>query len=178
MNVNLSLGILSFIIWSAFSTWYYVTFIRQFNEPEKPAKELEIGGSILSTESTESLAFSVVSKEEITPLNLSKNVLFEKNSIALVAPQEFEKFSDSLIGQWNNSQIQVNMVGYACDLGTEEYNLTLSKRRAEAVSKMLSSSKIEILTISYKGESEPVVPNTTESNRLQNRRVNLQFTAK
>lgn len=34
MNVNLSLGILSFILWSTFSTWYYVNFIKEFPEDE------------------------------------------------------------------------------------------------------------------------------------------------
>ena len=174
MNANLSLGILSFMIWSAFSTWYYVTFIRQFEEGEKP--EIEV--VIKSTDLADSVLDSEVKNEVVAPLDLSKNVLFEKNSIELVAPQEFEKFSDSLTGQWADTRIQVNIVGYACDLGTEDYNLILSKKRAEAVSEMLGARTMEISAVLYKGESEPMVPNTTESNRMKNRRVNLQFTTK
>ena len=178
MNANLSLGILSFMIWSAFSTWYYVTFIRQFDEGEKATIESEVGVVRNSPDITESLQVAEVKKEEVAPLDLSKNVLFEKNSIELVAPQEFERFSDSLIGQWADTRIQVNIVGYACDLGTENYNMALSKNRAEAVSEILGSRTMEVLAVSHKGESEPLVQNTTESNRMKNRRVNLQFTTK
>ncbi|MEQ8881856.1 MAG: OmpA family protein [Cyclobacteriaceae bacterium] len=178
MNANLSLGIISFIVWSTFSTWYYVNFIRHFeNEPEI-AKINSISESqepISEVLPDNSDSIETVVEEE--PLNLSKNVLFRKNTIELLAPQDFSKFYDSLLEQWEGQQILVNIVGHTCDLGADAYNMQLSKKRAEAISKMVGDP-INISSISYLGETEPLVPNTAEPNRVKNRRVNLQFTSK
>ncbi len=176
MNANLSLGILSFMIWSAFSTWYYVTHIRQFEFGKKAVSESRNVVIEKSRELTDPVTTKEVIKEEST-LNHSKNIQFKKNSIELIAPVAFDEFSDSLAEQWADTRIHVNITGYACDLGTKDYNLQLSKKRAEAIAQILSTGKMEISALSYKGESDPLVPNTTESNRMKNRRVNLQFTS-
>ena len=41
MNINVILGILSFTVWSAFSTWYYVTQILGFPKPG-PAEKMSV----------------------------------------------------------------------------------------------------------------------------------------
>ncbi len=176
MNVNLSLGILSFIVWSTFSTWYYVNFIRHFDD-EYEMVEISSTSGPKEPISEMSPADSVELLEVKKSLNLSRNILFRKNSTNLMAPRDFNEFSDSLTEAWAE-KIQVKIVGYACDLGAEAYNLELSKKRAQAVAKILGHHTFEISNLSYKGESEPLVPNTTESNRMKNRRVHLQFTSK
>jgi len=70
--------------------------------------------------------------------------------------------------------MRVRIVGYTCDLGTAEYNLGLSQRRAIAVEDYLVNtvgidpSRLEILGM---GESDPAYPNDSEANREKNRRV-------
>ena len=67
--------------------------------------------------------------------------------------------------------------GHACALGTEEHNLDLGMRRADAVKRYLVETGIgpeRIRTISY-GESQPIADNSTEQGRELNRRVVLEI---
>ncbi|WP_400262101.1 OmpA family protein [Sphingobacterium sp. SG20118] len=74
----------------------------------------------------------------------------------------------------NNSSITLD--GYASAEGTEAYNVSLSKDRANAVKQYLvnagvASSKI---TANGYGEANPVASNATEEGRVQNRRVEIK----
>jgi len=68
----------------------------------------------------------------------------------------------------------IKITGYTDDLGTEAHGLTLSRQRAQAVSKVLrrylprSGFTFRVRGL---GESHPAVPNTSEKNRKINRRV-------
>ena len=67
------------------------------------------------------------------------------------------------------------MYGYTDDVGSQEYNLGLSERRADAVRNYLVSSGIDpkILTIKGFGKSNPRVPGDTPQARAKNRRVEI-----
>jgi len=70
-------------------------------------------------------------------------------------------------------QDKVTIEGHCCNIGTEEYNMGLGQRRADAVKKYMVENGIDpsrITTISY-GESRPAVPNDTPQNRKLNRRA-------
>lgn len=72
-------------------------------------------------------------------------------------------------------QTNISIEGYTDSKGSEEYNMNLSARRAEAVKNSLigrglSSSRLQ--TIGF-GESKPVATNDTEAGRQQNRRVRI-----
>ncbi len=69
--------------------------------------------------------------------------------------------------------------GHTDDVGTENYNLKLSKRRANAVGDYLKGDGIAAsrLTIRYYGETQPKVDNTSDVNRSLNRRVEFAITA-
>jgi hypothetical protein len=72
---------------------------------------------------------------------------------------------------------RISVVGHTCDLGREAYNEDLSNRRAAAVKAELVALGVdpEAIVTDGKGESEPMVPNTSEENRQRNRRVDVQF---
>ena len=75
-----------------------------------------------------------------------------------------------------NPSAVVQLDGHASAEGTEEYNMTLSRDRANSVKTYLvnagvSSSRIS--TTAY-GESRPVASNATEAGRSQNRRVEIK----
>jgi peptidoglycan-associated lipoprotein len=75
--------------------------------------------------------------------------------------------------QWlqQNSQINVWVAGNCDERGTEEYNLALGQRRANADRDYLASRGIDgrrIQTISY-GKSRPVDPSSTEDAWAHNR---------
>ena len=62
-------------------------------------------------------------------------------------------------------------------MGTEEFNLKLSKERAQAVAKYLESKGVhkDKLTFSYYGMSQPLSTNDTEEGRTMNRRVEFEI---
>jgi outer membrane protein OmpA-like peptidoglycan-associated protein len=74
-------------------------------------------------------------------------------------------------------QRRVMIEGHTDSVGSEEYNQSLSERRAASVQSALFERGVEASQISTvgKGESTPVASNDTASGRQQNRRVELVF---
>jgi OOP family OmpA-OmpF porin len=74
----------------------------------------------------------------------------------------------------NNPQAYVVLAGFADSLGSQAYNLGLSRRRAESVAGYLSG-KFNVdsgrIVVQWYGEADPVASNAHESGRRQNRRV-------
>src|SRR5580658_273469 len=68
--------------------------------------------------------------------------------------------------------------GYCDAIGSEEYNLKLSQRRAESVAKYLEDKGIPEAKIIPRGfgKTDFVAPNDTDEGRAQNRRVELKPT--
>lgn len=71
-----------------------------------------------------------------------------------------------------NPDTKIQIQGYTCDIGTDEYNLALGDERAESAEKYLERMGVDsnrLSRISY-GKERPRVPNTDEENRSMNRR--------
>ena len=68
---------------------------------------------------------------------------------------------------------ELGIAGHTDNVGSDEYNLDLSERRAKAVFDYLISKGIPANRLGSKGfgESRPVADNTTEEGRQKNRRV-------
>jgi peptidoglycan-associated lipoprotein len=67
---------------------------------------------------------------------------------------------------------KIQVEGHTCDIGTNEYNLALSERRAIIAKKYLEDlgiSSTRVSVIGY-GEEKPLLPNSNETNRSKNRR--------
>lgn len=78
------------------------------------------------------------------------------------------------VAEWlkKNPDTKVQIQGYTCDIGTDEYNLALGEERAESAEKYLERIGVDsnrLSRISY-GKERPRVPNTHEENRSLNRR--------
>lgn len=67
------------------------------------------------------------------------------------------------------------VVGHTDSQGAEDYNMTLSKNRANAVTNYLSQNGISSgrLTTNWFGETQPKHDNSTAEGRAKNRRVNV-----
>jgi outer membrane protein OmpA-like peptidoglycan-associated protein len=74
-----------------------------------------------------------------------------------------------------NPDVHVTVKGYTDSIGTDEYNMKLSDRRANAVKNYLASHGIDASRLSAEGfgEKDPVADNKTKDGRAQNRRVTL-----
>lgn len=76
-----------------------------------------------------------------------------------------------------NPGVPVTLEGHADERGTREYNLALGERRAEGVSRMMSSLGVDrsrVTTISY-GEEKPAAVGQDESAWRLNRRVEIIY---
>jgi outer membrane protein OmpA-like peptidoglycan-associated protein len=87
---------------------------------------------------------------------------------------------DKLAGIFNeypNSNILVE--GHTDSAGAEDYNMNLSKQRAESVTNYLVAKGISASRFSTKwyGELQPVGDNTTSDGKAKNRRVELAIVA-
>lgn len=94
---------------------------------------------------------------------------------AVIRPQDYAKLDQNVDALKAWGDVDVEVAGHTCNIGTEEYNLGLSQRRAEAVRNYLVSKGVSAdrLTVRGYGESRPAVSNATREGRVQNRRVEL-----
>ena len=105
--------------------------------------------------------------EASLPFKLNSTELASPNAEAQVKEIAKALSSGSLAGK------TFQITGHTCDLGTDAHNLDLSKRRAQAISGKLQKLGVgaDRIQTDGKGESMPAVPNDSEGNRRQNRRV-------
>ena len=75
-----------------------------------------------------------------------------------------------------HSDLKVEIQGHTDNIGAAEYNMELSKRRAQAVKDYLEAAGVDSsrMTIMGFGSTMPVAPNDTEENRARNRRVEFK----
>ncbi|MEN0047776.1 MAG: OmpA family protein [Bacteroidota bacterium] len=70
------------------------------------------------------------------------------------------------------------VIGHTDAKGSDEYNVALSKRRADVVAQYLKSKDERFtynLGLQFKGEKEPILENSSAKNRAKNRRVLLRI---
>ena len=74
-----------------------------------------------------------------------------------------------------NPEINVEIDGHTCHIGSAEYNLNLSKRRAEAVMEYFVGKGVNARRLATNGYglTRPVASNSTKDGRAKNRRVEL-----
>ncbi len=110
----------------------------------------------------------IVEKKEIV-LN---NIFFNFNSADL-RPESLPELKKVVQIMNENPKLGVEIQGHTDDIGSEEYNLKLSQKRAQAVADFLIKEGVESerLTVVGYGKTQPIAPNTTEEGRQKNRRV-------
>jgi outer membrane protein OmpA-like peptidoglycan-associated protein len=138
------------------------------NQMDKQAKEIkqavpdaqvERVGEGINMTFTSGLLFKINSSE------LSDSAKYNLQRIATV----FIKYPETII----------LVEGHTDNTGTTEYNLNLSKQRADVVSNYLIAQGVakERFDIKWYGETQPKYPNDTDANRKLNRRVEVAVIA-
>ncbi|MCU7613135.1 OmpA family protein [Chryseobacterium sp. GMJ5] len=104
------------------------------------------------------------------------NFAFNSSDLTSVAKTNLDKLAQVLI---NNPDTNINIYGHTDDKGTDEYNQSLSERRANSVKSYLLSKGISSnrMFATGEGESMPVASNETDAGRAKNRRVEFAITA-
>jgi outer membrane protein OmpA-like peptidoglycan-associated protein len=116
-------------------------------------------------------------KEEAreTIITLSGSVLFEtdKSELLPIARERLSAVAEALKQQGEGNRFVVE--GHTDSRGADQYNLTLSQQRADAVRAFLVSQGMEASQIQAvgRGEQEPVAENETPEGRANNRRVEI-----
>lgn len=120
----------------------------------------------------------------VSSINLNDNytaaetqtVTFPVNSSTLSsqARSTLDSLTSSISGQ--RTGFMVELQGYTDNTGSEQYNINLSQRRAEAVTRYLVSKNVPLFRISIigLGEEMPVANNNTSAGKAQNRRVEVK----
>lgn len=104
---------------------------------------------------------------------VSSGILFDVNS-ANIKHESYGLIKSIALILQENPSLKIKIIGHTDSDGDEKDNLKLSKQRAESLKTMLSTN-FEIaaarMQTDGKGESTPAVPNTSEINKANNRRV-------
>ena len=111
-------------------------------------------------------------------LDENSDVRFEYNKSSLTA--EAKSNLQKLIPIFNEyPDTDMLIIGFTDGVGSQEYNLPLSEKRAGSVVEYLKSQGIASsrLTSMGRGKLEPRADNETEAGRAQNRRVEFVITA-
>ena len=85
----------------------------------------------------------------------------------------------ALLTKYPTISLQFDIAGYTDDKGSDEYNLKLGQRRAEACKQYIVNKGIDEKRIALQsyGKAKPVTPNTTQEERALNRRVEIHVKA-
>jgi peptidoglycan-associated lipoprotein len=128
---------------------------------------------------TEDEIFAKKTLEQLNAENPLAHVFFGYDAIDLTeeARANLQK-NLQWLNRWKSTKIMIE--GHADSRGTNEYNLALAERRADAVRDYLVSLGLgaDRMTIVSKGEEQPFCKEETEACWQQNRRGHFIITAK
>jgi outer membrane protein OmpA-like peptidoglycan-associated protein len=111
-------------------------------------------------------------------MTFASGLMFPINSASLqdsykddlsAAAAVFKKYDDT----------NILLEGHTDDTGAEDFNMDLSRRRAETVAQFLESQGVDPSRLQTRafGEDQPKYPNDSDGNRSKNRRVELAIYA-
>ena len=101
---------------------------------------------------------------------------FDKSQVSIAAEKQLTELAE-ILNKYPDTYLLVE--GHTDAAGTDEYNMGLSQRRAEAVANVLKQKNISGSRIKTKwyGETQPKYSNDTEEDKAKNRRVELAIYA-
>ncbi len=119
----------------------------------------------------------------VVPLSAKKMVFdavalfdFDKADLKPEGKQQIQVYRQEATAEFSRAD-RIIITGHTDNVGSPEYNMKLSLRRAEAVRDYLVSLGIDPAKLEVKGEGEsnPVADNTKEEGRAKNRRVEVDI---
>ena len=131
-------------------------------------------------EKTEPIDINQVSNDNIEKGDVFtvNNILFDfaKSDLKKSSYKELNKVVNLMK---ENDAVKIELSAHTDNVGSDKYNLSLSKARAKSSRKYLISKGISSKRISSKGygERKPIATNKTVKGRKQNRRVEIKITS-
>ena len=132
-------------------------------------QEIELQEAFAVTE-----AASIKREQDILAVTFKADVMFDFDSAILKtgAYSEIDRVAQVLV---KYPQTKIRIEGHTDSKGAEDYNLTLSEKRADAFKNALVVRNVDparLQTVGF-GEGKPVAGNDTEAGRQMNRRVEV-----
>ena len=134
-------------------------------------QEQEMRQALASSE-----AASVRREGDMLAVMFKSDMTFDFNS-ATVRPGLYTEIDRVASVMQRYPQTLIRVEGHTDNVGTEVYNMDLSRKRAQAVSDLLvqrsiSSQRVNIIGF---GEANPIASNNSETGRQMNRRVEIKI---
>lgn len=111
-------------------------------------------------------------------ITFDSGILFASNQAALEGPARanIEELA-RILKKYEDTNVLIE--GHTDSQGSEDYNLELSRRRAQSVANYLAEQQVDAtrFTLMGYGETQPVASNETPQGRRENRRVEIAIMA-
>lgn len=104
------------------------------------------------------------------------NFAFDSSNLTADAKKNLDAVAE-IFNEFPDTELMIE--GHTDDIGNDDYNMKLSKRRADAVSHYIQSKGVAANRFSIKafGETAPRFKNDSDGNRAKNRRVEIGVAA-
>jgi OOP family OmpA-OmpF porin len=166
-------GIITFVLWTAICTWFYVTHIKGTPPQEATVMEQPVAES--APEEPQPAVTEPMATAE-SPGSYTVYHAFDRSTV--IPDGAFDRYIEQLLTfESANQDMRVTLVGHTDALGPEEYNYRLGLRRAQSTRDYLLEKGFpsSMIDISSKGETQPVATNETDAGRAQNRRTEIEI---
>ncbi len=116
--------------------------------------------------------------EEVSNM-IARRVHFDFDRYAIRPGEDTQVLEQKLAVLQANASLTLEITGHCDERGTDEYNMALGMRRANASKQFLVSRGIaeSRITVRSRGEEQPVDPGHDETAWAQNRRAEFRVTA-
>lgn len=128
----------------------------------------------------------LIKKDSVINTNVSDAAMLERTignfafAKAVIKAESYPALDELATLMKKNPDWKLKISGFTDNLGSDKFNMNLSRKRAEAVKKQLISRGVSSgrLAIKSMGSTQPIANNETEEGRLKNRRVELLIITK
>jgi len=125
----------------------------------------------IHVDTTKTTIHQLTTEEIIFPV---KNILFDIDQ-SIIKPEFYKGLDALVVFMIKHTNIEIEITGHTDNTGDVDYNLALSKNRAEAVARYLINKNIQsqrIKTMGY-GITKPITENNSPEGKAKNRRVEI-----
>ncbi len=138
-------------------------YLQKVEDVSAPAEDRPI---------TLNLVLQPLEKEKVF---IFQNILFDFDK-ATIKKESYPIVDEIVVTMLSNPEISIEISGHTCNMGSDEYNLKLSKARAQAVVDYLIAKGVETSRLRSEGfgETKPLNENKTRAERELNRRVEVK----
>lgn len=147
---------------------------EQLAEVEAAREAAEANADAAMQRLRQSQAVAMTEKPNETVITVAGALLF-RNAASELMPAAYPKLDKVAEALKSQGDRRIEIKGYTDSVGALDYNMDLSKRRADSVADYLASQGVDRSKITTQGlgPANPVASNDTPTGRAQNRRVEV-----